>query len=195
MLNALPTVMTDTVARAGAAVCGVLACFAFATPATAEAPHAIAMHGSPAMTDDFVAVPYANPDAPKGGKLVQGVLGTFDSLNPLIVKGLAVQWIRGYVIESLMARGYDEPFTLYGLLARSIETDDARSYVSFSLDPAAQFSDGSPVTAEDVIFSWRLLRDHGRPNHRAYYSKVVNAVALDMRTVRFDLTGDRKSVV
>ena len=81
---------------------------------------------------------------------MQGVLGTFDSLNPLIVKGLAVQAIRGYVVESLMARGYDEPFTLYGLLARTVETDEARSYVTFSLDPAARFSDGVPVTAEDV---------------------------------------------
>ena len=138
---------------------------------------------------DFAAAPYVNPDAPKGGRLVQGVLGTFDSLNPLIVKGLAVQGTRGYVIESLMARGYDEPFTLYGLLARTIETDDARSYVTFSLDPAAHFSDGAPVTAADVLFSWQLLRDHGRPNHRAYYSKVATAEALDARTVRFDLGG------
>ena len=96
---------------------------------------------------------------------------------------------RGYVIESLMARGYDEPFTLYGLLARTIETDDARSYVTFSLDPAAHFSDGTPVTAADVIFSWQLLRDHGRPNHRTYYSKVAKAEAVDARTVRFDLGG------
>ena len=120
---------------------------------------------------------------------MQGVLGTFDSLNPLIVKGLAVQNLRGYVIESLMARGYDEPFTLYGLLAHTIETDDARSYVTFGLDPAAHFSDGVPVLAADVVFSWKLLRDHGRPNYRTYYSKVVKAEALDARTVRFDLSG------
>ena len=88
---------------------------------------------------------------------MEGVLGTFDSLNPLIVQGLAVQPIRGYVVESLMARGYDEPFTLYGLLGANVETDDARSYVTFTLDPAAHFSDGTPVTAEDVVFSWQLL--------------------------------------
>ena len=146
------------------------------------------MHGAPAMGDDFVDLPYANPDAPKGGRLVQGILGTFDSLNPLIVKGLAVQNLRGYVIESLMARGYDEPFTLYGLLARTVETDEARSYVTFGLDPAAHFSDGVPVLASDVVFSWKLLRDHGRPNYRTYYSKVVKAEALDARTVRFDLS-------
>ena len=183
------TLMIRAALRMTAVLCGALALYDLAPRASAEAAYAIAMHGSPAMPDGFTAPSYANPDAPQGGRLVQGVLGTFDSLNPLIVKGLAVQAIRGYVIESLMARGYDEPFTLYGLLARSVETDDARSYVTFSLDPAARFSDGTPVTAEDVLFSWQLLRDHGRPNHRAYYSKVAAAVSLDVRTVRFDLSG------
>jgi peptide/nickel transport system substrate-binding protein len=155
----------------------------------ADARYAIAMHGEPALPADFSRVRYANPAAPRGGRLVHGVLGTFDSLNPLIVKGLAALGMRGSVIESLMARGYDEPFTLYGLLAKSVETDADRSYVTFRLDPRAHFSDGKPVTAEDVIFSWRLLRDRGRPNHRTYYSKVVKAQALDARTVRFDLAG------
>jgi peptide/nickel transport system substrate-binding protein len=183
-----------------AALCGVQMLaglhlgFGGAAPALAEAMHAIAMHGAPAMPDDFTALPYVNPDAPQGGRITEGVLGTFDSLNPLIVQGDAVQPIRGYVIESLMARGYDEPFTLYGLLARTIETDDTRSYVTFALDPAAHFSDGAPVTADDVVFSWQLLRDHGRPNHRTYYSKVAKAEILDPRTVRFDFAaaGDRE---
>jgi peptide/nickel transport system substrate-binding protein len=152
----------------------------------AHAAHVIAMHGAPAMPDGFTAAAYTDPGAPRGGRMTEGVLGTFDSLNPLIVQGLAVQPVRGYVIESLMARGYDEPFTLYGLLARDVETDDARTFVTFGLDPAAHFSDGAPVTAEDVVFSWQLLRDHGRPNHRAYYAKVEKAKILDPRTVRFD---------
>jgi peptide/nickel transport system substrate-binding protein len=156
---------------------------------SAAETYAIAMHGAPAQPADFTHMPYANPDAPKGGRLVWGLSGTFDSLNPLIVKGLAIQQIRGFVVESLMARGYDEPFTLYGLLAKSIETDDARSYVTFHLDPKACFSDGRPVLAEDVLFSWTLLRDHGRPNHRQYYAKVTKADALDPLTVRFDLSG------
>jgi peptide/nickel transport system substrate-binding protein len=147
------------------------------------------MHGAPALPVDFAHMPYANPDAPKGGRLVQGLLGTFDSLNPLIVRGLAVQQIRGFVVESLMARGNDEPFTLYGLLAKSIETDDLRTFVTFRLDPKARFSDGQPVLAEDVLFSWSLLRDKGRPNHRLYYAKVTKADALDQHTVRFDLSG------
>ena len=157
--------------------------------AFAEANYAIAMHGAPALAADFQHMPYANPDAPKGGRLVQGVLGTFDSLNPLIVRGQAVQQIRGLVIESLMSRGHDEAFTLYGLLATRVETDDARSYVTFHLHDKARFSDGKPVTAEDVLFSWALLRDKGRPNHRQYYSKVAQAEALDERTVRFDFGG------
>jgi peptide/nickel transport system substrate-binding protein len=155
----------------------------------AEESYGIAMHGKPALAAGFSHMPYVNPDAPKGGRLTWGALGTFDSLNPLIVKGLAVQQIRTYVLESLMTRGNDEPFTLYGLLARSVETDDARSYVIFRLDPGARFSDGAPVQADDVLFSWALLRDHGRPNHRQFYSRVAKAEALDPLTIRFDLAG------
>jgi peptide/nickel transport system substrate-binding protein len=157
--------------------------------AAAAESYAIAMHGAPALPASFTHMPYANPDAPKGGRLVQGILGTFDSLNPLIVRGLAVQQIRGFVVESLMTRGYDEAFTLYGLLAQSVETDEARRYVTFHLDPRARFSDGKPVTADDVLFSWALLRDKGRPNYRQYYSKVAKAEATDPLTVRFDFGG------
>jgi peptide/nickel transport system substrate-binding protein len=165
---------------------GVLALGA-AAPQRAQADYAIAMHGKPALPPDFAAMPYVNPDAPKGGRLVEGVLGTFDSLNPVIVLGLSVQPVRGFVLESLMARGYDEPFTLYGLLARNVETDDARDFVTFSINPAAHFSDGVPVTADDVVFSWKLQRDHGR--YRTYYAKVARADIVDARTVRFDLSG------
>ena len=169
-------------------------------PAAAQARHAIAMHGEPALPDDFQQLRYANRAAPKGGRLVEGVLGTFDSLNPFIVKGLVMaeavrapfsgnNMISGYVVESLMVRGYDEPFTLYGLVARAVETNPARSYVTFTLDPAARFSDGKPVTPADIVFSWQLLRDHGRPNHRFYYGKVVRAEIVGTDAVRFDLAG------
>ena len=151
--------------------------------------HAIAMHGDPAWKPDFTHPAYANPGAAKGGQLAQGVLGTFDCLNPFIVKGLPAANIRGYVIESLLARGYDEPFTLYGLLAESVTTDAARSFVTFAINPAARFSDGKPVTPDDVIFSWQLLRDKGRPNFRIYYAKVTKAEATDRRAIRFDLSG------
>jgi peptide/nickel transport system substrate-binding protein len=182
----------------GARLAGALAAVLIATtagPLLAEPSHAIAMHGAPALPADYDHMPYANPDAPKGGRLVQGLQGTFDSLNPLIVRGIAVQQIRGngfdrgYVYESLMTRSDDEAFTLYGLLADSVDTDDARSYVTFHLNPQARFSDGQPVSADDVLFSWALLRDHGRPNHRQFYSKVAKAEALDRSTVRFDFGG------
>jgi peptide/nickel transport system substrate-binding protein len=181
------------IARLAGALC--MAAIIGAGPVLAGESHAIAMHGAPALPADFTHLPYLNPDAPKGGRLTWGVLGTFDSLNPMIVKGIALQQIRafgaerGYTIESLMARAEDEPFTLYGLLAKTIETDDERSFVTFRLDPRARFSDGKPVLAEDVLFSWELLRDHGRPNHRQYYAKVAKAEAPDPLTVRFDLAG------
>jgi peptide/nickel transport system substrate-binding protein len=184
--------------RARALLCGALSVALAASaigPASAEPVHALAMHGSPALPADFAHMPYANPDAPKGGRLVQGLLGTFDSLNPLIVRGIAVQEVRnqgfgrGYVYESLMTRGDDEAFTLYGLLADSVETDDIRDYVTFHINPKARFSDGHPVTAEDVLFSWELLRDHGRPGPREYYAKVAKAEAAAPLTVRFDFGG------
>ncbi len=176
---------------AAAIAAGMGICFSpgFSSPAATEPAFAIAMHGKPALPPDFTHMPYADPNAPQGGRLVQGVLGTFDSLNPFVIKGIAVQQIRGYVVESLMARGNDEPFTLYGLLADAIETDDARSYVTFHLNPRAKFSDGKSVRAEDVLFSWALMRDKGRPNHRLYYAKVSKAMALGERTVRFDFGG------
>jgi peptide/nickel transport system substrate-binding protein len=157
-------------------------------------PHAIAMHGQPAWGPDFRHPTYANPAAPKGGTLVQGVLGSFDSLNPFIVRGLPAVNIRSYIVESLLARGYDEPFTLYGLIADGVETDATRRHVTFTINPAARFSDGIAVTPEDVIFSWQLLRDHGRPNFGIYYSKVKSADVIAPRTVRFDLGdgGDRE---
>jgi peptide/nickel transport system substrate-binding protein len=183
--------------RRSAVIVGALALFAAFCASAQERPkprHAIAMHGEPALAEGFSHLPYANPDAPKGGRFVLGILGSFDSLNPFIVKGLAAQAARQsvigtYVTESLMQRGYGEPFTLYGLLAQSVETDDARSYVTFTLNPAARFSDGKPVTPEDVLFSWNLLREKGRPNHRLYYNKVSKAQAVGNNAVRFDLAG------
>jgi peptide/nickel transport system substrate-binding protein len=191
--------------RALACCLALLVACVLALPANAQPRHAIAMHGEPALPAGFSHFRYVNPAAPKGGRLTEGVLGSFDNLNPLIVKGLppfglraplvsASNIITGYVIESLMVRGYDEPFTLYGLLAQSVETDAARTYVTFTLNPAARFSDGKPVTPEDVVFSWALLRDHGRPNHRIYYSKVVKAEVLNERSVRFDLAGDDREL-
>jgi len=152
------------------------------------------MHGKPLEAADFSHFPYVNPDAPKGGRAIFSVQGTFDSLNPFIVKGVSADGLRDYVYESLLARAYDEPFTLYGLIAQSVETPPDRSWVEFTLNPNAKFSDGTPITVDDVIFSERVLRDHGRPNHRSYYKKVTKVEKTGERKVRFtfDGSGDRE---
>lgn len=158
-----------------------------ATASHAGAPaHAIAMHGEPAYEAGFESFEYVDPEAPKGGRLTLGVVGTFDSLNPFIVQGVPAKGLREYVFESLMTRGLDEPFTLYGLLAESIEVPDDRSFVTFRINPAARFSDGTRVLPEHVVFSWEVLKTKGRPNFRTYYSQVESAEVVDDQTVRFD---------
>jgi peptide/nickel transport system substrate-binding protein len=152
------------------------------------------MHGEPLEPAGFAHFPYANPDAPKGGRMTFAMQGSFDSLNPLIVRGAAADGVREYVYESLLARAYDEPFSLYGLIAESVETPPDRSFVEFTLNPKAAFSDGTPIGVDDVIFSHALLRDHGRPNHRSYYKKVAKVEQTGERKVRFtfDTSGDRE---
>ncbi len=152
------------------------------------------MHGEPREGAGFSHFSYVNPDAPKGGRATFAVQGTFDSLNPFIIKGVSADGLRDYVYESLLARAYDEPFTLYGLIAEAVETPPDRSWVEFTLNPNAKFSDGTPITVDDVIFSQEILRDHGRPNHRSYYKKVTKAEKTGERKVRFtfDGSGDRE---
>lgn len=163
-------------------------------PGASEPMHGIALHGLPKQPADFKHFSYVDPDAPKGGRLVMSAYGSFDSLNPLIVKGVAPDSVRDLVIESLMARGLDEPFTLYGLIAETVEVPDDRSSITFNLNPKARFSDGHPITADDVLFSLELLKERGRPNHRTYYSKVAKAERLNDHTVRFtfDAAGDQE---
>jgi peptide/nickel transport system substrate-binding protein len=166
----------------------------FPSSGLAASAHGIAMHGEPREGPDFTHFSYANPEAPKGGRVSFAVQGSYDSLNPLIVKGVSADGIREYLYESLLARAYHEPFTLYGLIAESVETPPDRSYVEFTLNPKAKFSDGTPITVEDVIFSHAVLRDHGRPNHRSYYKKVAKVEKTGERKVRFtfDGSGDRE---
>lgn len=154
--------------------------------AEAQPRHGIAMHGDPALPADFAHLPYVNPDAPKGGRIVLGQHGTFDSLTPFIIRGVAAAGLRDYVYESLLARSLDEPFSLYGLVAQSIEVPPDRSFIVFHLDPRARFSDGQPITPEDVLFSWEQLKDKGPPYMRAHYRTVSKATILPPRAIRFD---------
>jgi peptide/nickel transport system substrate-binding protein len=156
--------------------------------ALAQPTHGIAMYGAPALPQDFAHLPHVNPNAPKGGRIVQGEVGSFDSLNPHILKGNAPWQLQYLAYEGLMGRSWDEPFTLYGLLAESVEVDEARSWVEFTLNPAARFSDGSPVTVEDVLWSFETLGTQGHPRYHGTWNRVARAEAVGERGVRFTFT-------
>lgn len=175
-------------ACAGAAV-GALANRGIAAP-----QHGIAMYGAPALPPDFVALPYANPKAPKGGTFIEGNTQSFDSVNPFVRKGTAPWQLRFYGYESLMGRNWDEPFSLYGLLAESIETAEDRSWVSFTLRPEARFSDGSPVTVEDVIWSYETLGTKGHPRYLGLARQITDIKQTGPRTVRFTFAEENREL-
>ena len=172
----------------GRVVAGFLALVLGMNLAAAEPTHGIAMYGDPSLPPDFVSLPYANPDAPKGGTIVFGETGGFDSLNPYILKGRAPWGIQSHVFETLMARNWDEPFSLYGLLAESIETGPEREWVAFTLRPEAKFSDGSPVTVEDVIWSMETLAEEGQPRYRNAWEKVRSIEQTGERSFQLDFS-------
>ncbi|MGE3874890.1 MAG: extracellular solute-binding protein [Parvibaculaceae bacterium] len=171
----------------------LLCCLAVSCPAAAEPRHGIAMHGEPALPPDFQHLPYADPSAPQGGLLRQGTTGSFDSVNPFIVKGEKALSVSPHVFESMMGRNYAEPFSIYGLLAESIDVTPDRRRMTFVLRPEARFSDGTPVTAADVVFSLETLRDHGLPRFKTYYSKIKTIETPDQRTITMTQDeGDRE---
>ena len=180
--------------HAARALLGLISLFLSCVAASAEPQHGIAMHGALKYGAGFANFDYVNPEAPKGGTVVFGQLGSFDSLNPFIVKGSAISGVRDYVYESLLTRSYDEPFSLYGLIAESLEVPDDRSWVIFNINPKARFSDGAPVTPDDVIFSHALLRDKGRPNHRSFYKKVASVERVGERGVKFVFKGQDREL-
>lgn len=156
--------------------------------------HGIAMYGEPALPQDFAHLPYANPDAPKGGRIVTSNIGSYDSLNPFIRKGTVNWQLRFLTGESLMARSLDEPFTLYGLLAESIETGPNREWVEFTLRPEAKFSDGSPVTVEDVMWSYETLGTQGHPRYAGFWSKVDSMEQTGDRSIKFTFNEDNREL-
>ncbi|MEM7067526.1 MAG: extracellular solute-binding protein [Pseudomonadota bacterium] len=150
------------------------------------------MHGNPALPADFKYFPYVNPDAPKGGKITYGVLGTFDSVNPFILKSMRTNargsWDHQFghlVFESLLFRSRDEPFTMYGLLAEKVEWPDDRSWIEFTLNPKAKWSDGTPVSVEDVLFTYELMTDKGRPPYNSRTKKIDKIEKTGERRVKF----------
>ncbi|TBU73927.1 hypothetical protein DNK06_19850 [Pseudomonas daroniae] len=154
---------------------------------TQAAPqHALTLYGEPPKYPaNFKHFDYVNPDAPKGGILRLPGLNGFDSFNPFIPKGNSADRL-GLIYDTLTYHSPDEPFTEYGLLAEKIEKAADDSYVRFFLNPKARFNDGEPVTAEDVIFTFNTLLEHGDPMYRHYYADVAEVVAENERTVRFN---------
>jgi microcin C transport system substrate-binding protein len=152
------------------------------------ATHAVAMHGEPRYGADFKHFDYVNPDAPKGGEVRLHAVGTFDSLNGFILKGVAAVFL-GSIYDTLLTGSEDEAFTEYGLLAEKIEVPEDRSWAAFTLRPEARWHDGKPVTVEDVIFTIGLLKEKGHPFYRAYYASVAGAEATGERRVKFTFTG------
>nr|WP_321483087.1 extracellular solute-binding protein [uncultured Cohaesibacter sp.] len=163
------------------AACALMVSPIAASHANAEPVHGIAMHGKPKYDKDFTHLDYVNPNAPKGGKITYGSQGSFDSLNPFLLKGVAPRglWDGDYghnVYETLLARSDDEAFSLYGLIAEWVDMPEDRSSITFKIRDEARFSDGTPITVEDVKFTINLLRDYGRP---AYTSQIKHIAALE----------------
>ncbi len=171
------------IATLGLILCGSV--FAASAP-LAEPSHGIAMYGAPQLPPDFVSLPHANPDAPKGGSITLANTGSFDSLNPYIQKGNVPWQLRFLTHESLMGRNRGEPFALYGLLAESIEVPDDRSWVSFTLRPEARFSDGNPVTVEDVIWSYETLGTQGHGRYASLWTQIESIEQTGPRSLRIN---------
>lgn len=150
--------------------------------------HGVSMHGDLKYPPDFAHFDYANPEAPKGGEVRMAAIGTFDSFNPFILKGSPAAGVN-LLFDTLTVQSDDEPFSQYGLIAESIEMPEDRSWVIFTLRPEARFHDGSPVTADDVIFSFETLRDEGQPFYRAYYANITEVEKLGPRQIKFHFDG------
>ena len=165
-----------------------------AGPAIAEPMYGLSLLGPLQLPADFSHFPDANPDAPKGGNVSLAAIGSFDSLNPFVVRGSPATGI-GRVWESLMAPNPDEAEAEYGHLAQSIDIAADHLSVTFVLRPEARFSDGTPVLASDVVWSFNTLREKGRPFYRTYWGDVSDAQATDARTVVFHFkTADNREL-
>jgi microcin C transport system substrate-binding protein len=156
--------------------------------------HGMSMYGDLKYPAGFTHFQYANPDAPKGGDVKLATLGTFDTLNPFVLKGVAAAGL-GEVFDTLMVGSTDESFSQYGLVAETIEVPADRSWVAYTLRPQARFHDGSPMTVEDVIWTFETLKTKGQPFYRSYYAQVVKAEKLGERKVKFSFgPGDNREL-
>lgn len=174
--------------------CFVLLAFPAAAQYQTTPAKGVAMHGNPRYGWNFKHFDYANPDAPKGGTLKMSAYGSFDTFNPYTIKGVSAAGT-GLLFDTLMVESADEPFSEYGLIAETVEMPKDRSWVAFNINKKARFHDGTPVTAEDVVFSFDILRTKGLPMFRYYYGNVDKAVAeKPMRVLFVFKPGDNREL-
>lgn len=155
------------------------------TTANAAVSDRIALYGESKYGSDFKSFEYVNSEAPQGGKIVLPAYGTFDNFNPYIFKGVAATFVAGLSFETLGTSPVDDPFTVYPLLAEKFDLPEDKSYVGFILNPKARFSDGTPVTADDVVFSFNAIMEKGSPVYKMYYADVDRIEKINDREVRF----------
>jgi len=182
----------SSVCAAGAFALALAALLVVAAPVSAEPRHGLSAFGDLKYPPEFSQFDYVNPDAPKGGRLSMiGTAGriTFDSFNNFILKGDPAQGL-GYLFDSLMTRALDEPDAVYGLVASSAEVAPDGKSVIFHMRPEAKFADGTPVTAEDAVFSFEALKEKGHPSLALPLRDVVKAERLDPHTVRYAFEGE-----
>lgn len=159
----------------------------FAQTGYTEPVHGVSLYGEPKYHQGFENFDYVNPNAPKGGILKEAAFSSFDTLNPFVINGVAAPGI-GLMHDTLMKQSADEAFSLYGLIAERVDISQDRSVITFFINPNARFSNGTPITAEDVLFSFNILRDKGVPMYRAYYRDVISAKVIDTYTISFYLS-------
>jgi microcin C transport system substrate-binding protein len=189
----IPAVQTNGFAIRAAGMTILL--LVFSMPAFAQDTvtpvHALAMHGEPKYKADYTHFEYTNPDAPKGGALKLSAIGTYDSLNPFIVKGTPAAGMlylgQSFVYDSLMEQSYDEPFSMYCLLCETVEMPKDKTWIVFNLRKEAKWADGQPVTADDVVWSFKTFFEKGSPFFKAYYGDVKDVVAESPTRVKFTL--------
>ncbi len=177
----------------GGLVTALVTLLSVIAPAHTEPRHGLSIFGDLKYPADFKHFDYVNPNAPKAGRLSTigtAALTTFDSFNGFILKGDAAQGL-GATYDSLMTRASDEPDSMYGLVASSVDVAADRSSVTFKLRPEARFSDGTQVTASDVVFTFETLKTKGHPSYRVAMRDIVNAEAVDQATVRYTFKGDQ----
>ncbi|WP_136443096.1 extracellular solute-binding protein [Pacificoceanicola onchidii] len=179
----LPSRVKPTAVALGALVLAFAATFASAEGDTIEA-HGVSTFGNLKYDADYTHFDYVNPDAPKGGEFSTWAFGTFDSLTPYILKGNAAAGASVFY-DTLMSGNLEEPDAMYGLVAESLEYPENREWVIFRMRPEAQFSDGSPVRAQDVLFSYNILKDKGRPSFKTTFQYFKSVEVIDDHTIKF----------